>query len=58
VALATVCLGLGDDSRALDWAERAHAERRGWLNYLTVNPIVDPLRGNPRFEALLQRIWS
>jgi serine/threonine-protein kinase len=58
VALATVYLGLGDHSRALDWAERAHAERRGWLNYLDVNPIFDPLRGNARFEALANRMRS
>ena len=58
VALATVYLGLGDNSRALDWAERAYAERRGWLNYLTVNPLVDPLRGEPRFETLVNRMRS
>jgi serine/threonine-protein kinase len=58
VALATVYLGLGDNSRALDWAERAYAERRGWLNYLTVNPLVDPLRGEPRFETLVDRMRS
>ena len=58
VALATVHLGLGNNARALDWAERAHAERRGWLNYLAVNPLVDPLRGNPRFEALVKRMQS
>lgn len=56
VALATVHLGLGNNSRALDWAERAFEERRGWLAYLTVNPIVDPLRGEPRFEALVERM--
>jgi serine/threonine-protein kinase len=54
VAFATVYIGLGDVDRALDWAERAHAERRGWLAYLTVNPIMDPLRGSPRFEALVR----
>jgi len=58
VALTTVYLGLGDDERALDWAERAYAERRVWLNYLGVNPLVDPLRGNPRFEALVNRMRS
>ena len=58
VALATVYLGLGDHERALDWAERAYAERRGWLNYLDVNPIFDPLRGNPRFEALAEKMRS
>jgi len=56
VALATVHLGLGNNSRALDWAERAFEERRGWLAYLTVNPLVDPLRGEPRFEALVERM--
>ncbi|HEX5971342.1 MAG TPA: protein kinase [Gemmatimonadaceae bacterium] len=58
VALATVHLGLGNNSRALDWAERAYAERRGWLNYLAVNPLVDPLRGDPRFDALVTRMRS
>ena len=58
VALATVHLGLGDLSRALDWAECAYDERRGWLAYLTVNPLVDPLRGDPRFEALVERMKS
>jgi tetratricopeptide (TPR) repeat protein len=56
VALATVHLGLGNNSRALDWAECALEERRGWLAYLTVNPLVDPLRGDPRFEALVARM--
>jgi serine/threonine-protein kinase len=56
VAFATLCLGLGDTARALDWAERAYAERRGWLAYLKVNPIVDPLRGEPRFAALVEQM--
>ncbi|MDP3909056.1 MAG: hypothetical protein Q8Q14_01575 [Gemmatimonadales bacterium] len=30
----------------------AYADRRGWLAYFTVNPILDSLRGHPRFEAL------
>jgi hypothetical protein len=47
---------MGDLSRALDWAERAWEERRGWLVYFGVNPLVDPLRGEPRFQALLGRL--
>jgi serine/threonine protein kinase/Flp pilus assembly protein TadD len=56
VAFATLHIGLGQVERALDWAERAYEERRGWLSYLDVNPLLDPLRGHPRFEALAARM--
>jgi serine/threonine protein kinase/tetratricopeptide (TPR) repeat protein len=56
VAFATAHLGLGNLSSALDWAERSFEERRGWLVYLGVNPLVDPLRNEPRFQALLARL--
>ena len=56
VAFATLYLGLDDHERALDWTERALEERRGWLAYLRVNPLLDPLRGQPRFEAMIQRL--
>ena len=53
-ALSMVRLGVGDFDRALDWMERAHAERRGWLAYLSVNPMFDPLRGDSRFAMLVR----
>ncbi|MEO5817514.1 MAG: protein kinase [Gemmatimonadaceae bacterium] len=56
VALATVQIGLGNNARALDWSEVAYEERRGWLAYFTVNPVVDPLRQEPRFKALVARL--
>jgi len=56
VALATAYLGLGDDERALDWIERAHADRRGWLAYVRVNPIFDPVRDHPRFREIVERM--
>ena len=56
VAFATIHLGLGDIERALDWTERAYAERRGWLAYLKVHPLMDPMRGHPRFQALLKKM--
>jgi serine/threonine-protein kinase len=56
VALATVCLGVGDYEEALTWAERSCDERRGWLAYMDVNPILDPLRGKTRFERLRRRM--
>ena len=56
VAFAVLYIGLGELDRALSWAERAHEERRGWLAYFKVNSLVDPLRGEPRFEALVRKM--
>jgi hypothetical protein len=56
VAFATLLIGLGRNEDALDWAERAYAERRGWLAYFDTNPLLDPLRGNRRFESLAERM--
>ncbi|MBI4501698.1 MAG: protein kinase [Gemmatimonadetes bacterium] len=56
VGFATVHIGLGQLDLAIEWTERAREERRGWLCYLNVNPIVDPLREEPRFKALLERM--
>jgi len=56
VALATIYLGLGDVEKALDWTEVAFDERRGWLAYMQVNPVMDPMRGHPRFEALVRKM--
>jgi serine/threonine protein kinase/Tfp pilus assembly protein PilF len=55
-AIATLYIGLGELEHALDWAERSYEERRGWLVYANVNPVFDPLRGNPRFEELVRRM--
>ena len=56
VAFAILHIGLGNLDRALDWAERAYEERRGWLAYFNVNPMLDPLRNEPRFKALVEKM--
>ena len=56
VAYAMLHLGLEQWPQALDWVERAYQERRGWLAYLKVNPILDPLRGHPGLDVLLRRM--
>jgi TolB-like protein/Tfp pilus assembly protein PilF len=56
VAFATIHIALGDTGKSLDWAEAAFQERRGWLAYVKVNPLMDPLRGNERFERLVARM--
>jgi eukaryotic-like serine/threonine-protein kinase len=46
----------GDNDRALDWLERAYAERDGGLVWLKVHPRLDGLRGEARFRDLLARM--
>ncbi len=56
VAFAMLAIGLDELELALEWAERSVDDRRGWLVYSGVNPVFDPLRGRPRFEALRARL--
>jgi serine/threonine-protein kinase len=56
VAFALIRLGLGDLDGAMEAAMHAYHERRGWLAYVRVNPVMDPLRGDPRFEALARKL--
>ena len=56
VAFAVLHLALREHEKALDWAERAREERRGWLCYLNVNPLLDPLRREPRFQNLVRQM--
>jgi tetratricopeptide (TPR) repeat protein len=56
VALVMLHVGLGDVDASFDWLEKAHQERRGWLAYLKIEPMLDPLRQDSRFPRLLERM--
>jgi hypothetical protein len=49
-------LGAGDKEQALTWLERAYAEKDPWLFWLKVYPTYDPLRSEPRFQAVLRKL--
>jgi hypothetical protein len=46
----------GDNARALDWLEKAYAERDPNMTYISCMPFWDPLRAEPRFQALLRQM--
>jgi TolB-like protein/Tfp pilus assembly protein PilF len=48
--------GLGDKDKALLWLEKAFAERADGLTWLNVEPMLDEVRSDPRFQELIRRI--
>ena len=50
--LAVIHAALGDLTPAFDWFTRAVQERSGWIAYLRVDPRLDSLHGDPRFDRL------
>jgi len=53
--LAIVYIALGDKDQAFAWLERSYLDRSEHMLYLKMEPLVDPLRDDPRFDSLLKR---
>ena len=49
-------LGLGEKDEALDWLEKCYEEQDAYCWSLKVFQIFDPLRTEPRFQALLKKV--
>jgi tetratricopeptide (TPR) repeat protein len=49
---ALMASGFGERDSALEWLERARAERSGWVPFLPVEPELKWLRDDPRFQQL------
>jgi len=57
-SFALAYLGLGNKEEAFRWLEKAYDDRAGdALRFVKVEPLLDPLRGDPRFEALVAKIF-
>jgi eukaryotic-like serine/threonine-protein kinase len=54
--IAQIYLALGDVSTALDWIESGFEERDPDMGLLGVWPWWDPLRREPRFQSVLERM--
>ena len=54
--LTWVCLGLGNHDQAISWLQKAAEEHDGLMVYLNTFFFYDPLRSDPRFQALLRRM--
>ncbi|OGD20922.1 MAG: hypothetical protein A2W03_07355 [Candidatus Aminicenantes bacterium RBG_16_63_16] len=55
-SLAVVFAALGDKDQAFGYLGKAIAQRDIYTSSIKVEPDFDPLRGDPRFDALLERM--
>jgi eukaryotic-like serine/threonine-protein kinase len=53
---AGIHIGLGEDDHAIEYLEKSYEEHSHWLIYLHIDPSMDGLRSNPRFQNLLRRV--
>lgn len=53
---ALVHAGLGETDEAFGWFEAAFEARSVWLLHLMIDPRLRPLRDDPRYEDLVQRM--
>jgi TolB-like protein/Tfp pilus assembly protein PilF len=56
VAQAQLYVTLDQRDRAFEWLDRAYQDRRGWLAYLKIEPMLDGVRDDARFQRMLERM--
>jgi hypothetical protein len=55
--VAEIYAGLSEKDQAFAWLEKAYEQRSaGYLIFLSVEPRLDHLRSDPRFQDLVRRI--
>jgi tetratricopeptide (TPR) repeat protein len=51
-----IYIGLGHSDEAFQWLNRAYEERSDLFVYLRVDPRLDPVRSDPRFQEMVRRM--
>jgi Flp pilus assembly protein TadD len=54
--LAVVYAGVGDKNKAFEWLERSFKERSPFLVFLNLEPTLEPLHSDPRWNDLQRRV--
>jgi tetratricopeptide (TPR) repeat protein len=54
--IASIYGALGEKDMAFTWLQRAYAERDPGITYLLLDPFMDPLRSDPRFDVLVRQV--
>ena len=56
IRIAMIYGKLGERDKALSFLHKAFAEHNGDMIFLNIEPCYDPIRGDPRFQALVRRV--
>ena len=54
--IAMVYIGLGDNNKAFEWLNKARDELSTILLHIKVDWVYDPIRSDPRFSLLLNKM--
>jgi DNA-binding winged helix-turn-helix (wHTH) protein/TolB-like protein/Flp pilus assembly protein TadD len=54
--IALIFVGLGEKEQAFAWLEKAYTDRSSEMIYFKIEPMLAPLRSDPRFQDLLRRM--
>jgi len=56
---ALLHMALGEKGKAVEWLERSYQEGAGLdVIFLKVDPMLDPLQKEPRFQALVAKVFA
>jgi tetratricopeptide (TPR) repeat protein len=56
--VAIVYAGLGNRDQAFAWLEKAFADHSVFLPFLRLEPLLEELRGDARWDELLRRVFG
>jgi hypothetical protein len=55
-SIALVYAGLGEKDQAFAWLDKGCEERSFQLQWIKIEPRLDSLRSDPRFQDLMRRV--
>lgn len=56
VGLVYDALYIAERDKEFAWYEKGYNDRAEWLLWLTLDPLFDGVRDDPRFHQLVQRV--
>jgi eukaryotic-like serine/threonine-protein kinase len=55
-SIAIVYAGLADKEQTIFWLKKGYEERNEDMIYMKIEPVLDPIRADPRFQDLIRRV--